>query len=281
MIRLTVTSTKGGVGKTTLTANLGALFADMGLRVLLVDADVQPSLSKYFALATPPKGGLAEMILRGELSRSCITSTVQPNLDIVVSDDPEGALAPWLLNRIDRGFRLRFALQNPALSAAYDCVLVDTQGALGPLQDAAILAADTLLTPITPEMLPAREFRDGTLQLLERLAPGGALGAPLGPVKALIYRQDRTRDARAIASRIREGLVEEGGRVCLLETVVPHAKAYKEAATLRIPVHRHEPWRAGVVPSASAVMHELAWELVPSLRGVNAGTMHRVLERCA
>jgi chromosome partitioning related protein ParA len=51
MIKFTITSTKGGVGKTTLTANLGALLADMGLRVLLVDADVQPSLSKYFPLA--------------------------------------------------------------------------------------------------------------------------------------------------------------------------------------------------------------------------------------
>ena len=52
MIKFTVTSTKGGVGKTTLTANLGALLADMGLRVLLIDADVQPSLSKEFNLGS-------------------------------------------------------------------------------------------------------------------------------------------------------------------------------------------------------------------------------------
>ena len=127
MIKFTVTSTKGGVGKTTLTANLGALLADMGLRVLLVDADVQPSLSKYFPLATPqPSAGLTEVIVRGEVTEACITATVFPNLDIVVSDDPEGHLPNWLLNRIDRGFRLRFALQAPVVADAYDCVLIDS-----------------------------------------------------------------------------------------------------------------------------------------------------------
>lgn len=271
MIKFTVTSTKGGVGKTTLTANLGALLADMGLRVLLIDADVQPSLSKYFPLATAkPLAGLTEVIVRGEVTNQCITPTLYRNLDIVVSDDPEGNLPHWLLNRIDRGFRLRFALQSPAVVGAYDCVLMDTQGAIGPLQDAAVLAADILVSPITPEILSAREFKDGTMELLDRLEPGSALGATLGPMKAVIYRQDRTADARTIASGIRDDFIKLKGRVSVLETVVPHAKAYKEAATLRIPVHRHERKREGVTPSASTVMHQLAWELIPSLLGVYA-----------
>ncbi|MBL8377062.1 MAG: ParA family protein [Burkholderiales bacterium] len=271
MIKFTVTSTKGGVGKTTLTANLGALLADMGLRVLLIDADVQPSLSKYFPLATAkPLAGLTEVIVRGEVTNQCITPTLYRNLDIVVSDDPEGNLPHWLLNRIDRGFRLRFALQSAAVVGAYDCVLIDTQGAIGPLQDAAVLAADILVSPITPEILSAREFKDGTMELLDRLEPGSALGATLGPMKAVIYRQDRTADARTIASGIRDDFIKLKGRVSVLETVVPHAKAYKEAATLRIPVHRHERKREGVTPSASTVMHQLAWELIPSLLGVYA-----------
>jgi len=276
MIKFTVTSTKGGVGKTTLTANLGALLADMGLRVLLIDADVQPSLSKYFPLAVAkPAAGLTEVIVRGAVSASCITATVYQNLDIVISDDPEGNLPHWLLNRIDRGFRLRFALQSPEVVDAYDCVLIDTQGAIGPLQDAAVLAADILVSPITPEILSAREFRDGTMELLDRLEPGGALGASLGPMKAVIYRQDRSADARIIASGIREDFIKLKGRVAVLETVVPHAKAYKEAATLRVPVHRHERKRDGPTPSAYTVMHQLAWELIPSLEGVFADLLPR------
>ena len=276
MIKFTVTSTKGGVGKTTLTANLGALLADMGLRVLLIDADVQPSLSKYFPLAVAkPAAGLTEVIVRGTVTKSCITATLYQNLDIVISDDPEGNLPHWLLNRIDRGFRLRFALQSPAVVEAYDCVLIDTQGAIGPLQDAAVLAADILVSPITPEILSAREFRDGTMELLDRLEPGSALGASLGPMKAVIYRQDRSADARIIASGIREDFIKLKGRVAVLETVVPHAKAYKEAATLRVPVHRHERRRDGPTPSAYTVMHQLAWELIPSLEGVFADLLPR------
>jgi chromosome partitioning related protein ParA len=275
VIKFTVTSTKGGVGKTTLTANLGALLADMGLRVLLIDADVQPSLSKFFPLTTSkPSAGLTEVIVRGEVTESCITATMYQNLDIVVSDDPEGNLPHWLLNRIDRGFRLRFALQSPVVAGAYDCVLIDTQGAVGPLQDAAVLAADILISPITPEILSAREFKDGTMELLDRLEPGSALGATLGPMKAVIYRQDRTTDARIIASGIRDDFIKFKGRVSVLDTVVPHAKAYKEAATLRIPVHRHERKREGVTPSASTVMHRLAWELIPSLQGVLADSLY-------
>ncbi|MCE2689798.1 MAG: ParA family protein [Rubrivivax sp.] len=271
MITFTIASTKGGVGKTTLTANLGALLADMGLRVLLVDADVQPSLSKYFPLSPPqPVAGLTDVIVRGEVAAASITRTVFPNLHLVASDDPEGRLPNWLLGRIDRGFRLRHALRAGLVPSAYDCVLIDTPGAIGPLQDAAVMAADVLVSPITPEILSAREFRDGTMELLARLEPGSALGAPPAPVKAVIYRQDRTADARLIVAGIAREFDRPHERVSLLKTVVPHAKAYKEAATLRVPVHQHERRREGTMPSAWSVMHCLAWELMPSLRGMLA-----------
>ncbi|MGV8216018.1 ParA family protein, partial [Pseudomonas aeruginosa] len=41
---VSIISTKGGVGKTTTAANLGGFIADAGLRVLLLDLDVQPGI---------------------------------------------------------------------------------------------------------------------------------------------------------------------------------------------------------------------------------------------
>lgn len=47
---ISIVSTKGAVGKTTVAANLAGLLVDAGLRVLLLDLDSQPTLSSYYAL---------------------------------------------------------------------------------------------------------------------------------------------------------------------------------------------------------------------------------------
>lgn len=273
MIKFTVLSTKGGVGKTTLAANLGALMADMGLRVLLVDADVQPALSKYFRVRRPAPYGLTKVITTGFVSEDCISQTEIEGLDVIRSDDPDGSLQTWLLHRIDRGERLGNALNSPAVTDDfYDCVLIDTQGTVGPLQDTAALAATQIISPIKPEILSAREFKTGTMELLARLEPSPNTKNRVGPVKAVISMQDRTADARIIAESIRQDFLKLGGRVTVLETVVPDAKSYKESATLCLPAHRHEPSRKGAMPSAYETMHALLWELVPSLAGHYAGT---------
>jgi chromosome partitioning related protein ParA len=51
-----VVSTKGGPGKATVGANLGAFCADAGVRTLLIDLDNQPSLSSFYNLAYDAPG---------------------------------------------------------------------------------------------------------------------------------------------------------------------------------------------------------------------------------
>ena len=92
MVIFSVVATKGGVGKTTLSANIGALIADMGLRVLLVDADIQASLSKYYPLTHPAPVGLTDVVTSGTVSERAISKTAEERLDLIVCDAPHRAL---------------------------------------------------------------------------------------------------------------------------------------------------------------------------------------------
>jgi chromosome partitioning related protein ParA len=122
-------NSKGGVGKTTLLANLGGLLADMGARVLLVDADPQPSFTKYFELTYEAPQGIVEVITGGSVSHLAISRTSVSNLDLVRSNDGEAQLQHWLHGRADRRSRLAKALYNSYVCDHY--VLIDTQGASG------------------------------------------------------------------------------------------------------------------------------------------------------
>lgn len=250
---ITICSTKGGVGKTTLTAALGGLLADCGWRVLLVDADVQPTLSGYFQIRTRAEHGLTRLVQTGNIA-DCL-STTESGCDLVYSDDPQGRLQNWILHTPDGRFRLRRALKD---LNTYDAILIDTQGAVGPLQDAAVLAADLLLSPIPPEMLTAREFARGTLEMLARLDEFGFLGITPAPLLGVLYCMDHTVDARRVAARLREdvGELSAGSRaIRLASTSVPRAVAFREAATARVPAHR-------MSVAAEACVRALAAELI-------------------
>lgn len=250
---ITICSTKGGVGKTTLTAALGGLLADQGRRVLLVDADVQPTLSSYFPLATRADAGLTRLVQTAS-SADCI-STTESGCDLVYSDDPQGRLQNWILHTPDGRFRLRRALR--ALED-YDTILIDTQGAVGPLQDAAVLAADLLVSPVPPEVLSAREFVRGTLEMLARLDEFEFLGIAPAPLLAVLYRMDRTVDARRLAAQLHDSTrdLKAGKRtVRLAQMTIPAAVAFREAATARLPAHR-------VSAVAEVCLRELVKELL-------------------
>jgi chromosome partitioning related protein ParA len=276
-MKIAILSTKGGVGKTTLAANLAGLLADMGLRVLMVDADIQTSLTKYYDIAEIAAHGLTRMMRQGYISADCVSKTVWPNLDLVRSDldvdSDEGDLELWLKDQIAGSLRLRRILRAPYVAENYDVVVMDTQGALGgsgSLQSNAALAADVVLFPITPDSQAAAEFFDNTKKLVRNLQQAEEFNVSLGVLKGLIYRQERLTSDRLFAEELRASYVQFSARLTMLDTVIPHAKAYKEASARRMPVHRYEPVRPGASVSAWDVLHSLAYELFPDLKGIQA-----------
>ncbi len=264
---VSIISTKGGVGKTTTAANLGGFAADAGLRVVLLDLDVQPTLSSYYTLATRAPCGIYELLAFNEHDHAHLVSrTVIRGLDLVVSNDDKGQLNTLLLHAPDGRLRLRNLLH--VFSAHYDLMLIDTQGARSVLLEAAVLASDLAVSPVTPEILAARELRRGTLQLISDIAPYRHLGIPPPPLRLLINRVPPvSNNARVIQQALRQIFEGEPG-IEVLGTTIPAIEAYPRAATQGQPVHRIEPRRpAGrVAPAALDTVRAVASELFPLWR---------------
>ena len=264
---VSVVSTKGGVGKTTVAANLGGLLADAGLRVLLLDLDSQPTLSSYYTLSQKANAGAYEFIaLNLTTPAQFVSRTVIAGLDLIISNDDQGQLSTLLLHAPDGRLRLRNLLDN--FRPSYDLLLIDTQGARSVLLEMAILACDLALSPITPEMLAARELRRGTLKLLSELEPFRHLGIPPPPLRLLLNQVNAIRmDTRMIIRGLRETFAE-ATNISVLDTVVPDRVAYLNAASIGLPVHRIESHqsRERHSPSALETMQALAIELFPEWR---------------
>lgn len=261
---ISIVSTKGGVGKTTVAANLGGLLADAGLRVLLLDLDSQPTLSSYYALNQKAPAGTYEFIALNQTSPAQIISRTEvKGLDLIISNDDQGRLSTLLLHAPDGRLRLRNLLDQ--FGASYDLLLIDTQGARSVLLEMATLASDLALSPVTPEMLAARELHRGTLKLLSELEPFRHLGIKTPPLRLLLNQVNpRWRDTQMIIRGLRETFANETN-ISVLDTVIPHRVAYLNAASFGLPVHRMVNRQSLKRRSTSALetMQALAAELFP------------------
>lgn len=239
MMITSVVSTKGGVGKTTVEANLGALCADAGLRTLLIDLDpAQPSLSSYYTLVEEAQGGIYDLLAFNNADPvRIISSTTIPNLSLIVSNDINNQLNNLLLQAPDG--RLRLAHLMPAFRDHFDLVLIDTQGARSAMLEMVALASDLVVSPLEPNMLAAREFNRGTLQMLDGLRAYERLGMKIPPVKVVFNSTDLTKDAKMIEQSVRE-VFKGSAEISVLENTIPAAVVFRNAASQGKPVHRLE-----------------------------------------
>jgi len=132
-----------------------------------------------------------------------VSRTAIAGLDLVLSNDDRGELNTLLLHAPDGRLRLRHLL--PVFRTHYDLLLIDTQGARSVLLEMAVLASDLALSPVTPEILAARELRRGTLQLIEDIAPYRHLGIEPPPLRLLINRvHPVSSNARMVQQALRQ-----------------------------------------------------------------------------
>ena len=185
-MKLTIFNHKGGVGKMTLTVNIAAALAEIGKRVLVVDADPQCNLSSY--LLDPDV--LDDLLDQSDTENgSTLWSAVQPivlGMGNIRHIDPvelpiEGAyLIPgdirmsefeteltdfWTqcIQRKSRGYMGTTALsalvEDVCKRTEIDIVFYDIGPNIGPLNRAVLLDCDAVIVPVACDMFSLRALK--------------------------------------------------------------------------------------------------------------------------
>lgn len=287
---------KGGVGKTTLTANLGAGLAARGQKVLLIDLDAQASLTVSFftqneftddllprrtikhwydgvgtgdAMDDPAALVSSPPRVHGKLRRG------SGHLDLIAAHrdlaDVETALAAQLLSAPGHfetlHSRLRRALSHKAM-AEYDIVLIDCAPNFGLIAKNAVAAADMLLIPTKPDYLSTNGIDSLGLKIRDFTVEYNQLGAgPIArPPAAVVFTMVQSQNGepieaqRSVISRI------EARRVPTFTTTIRDSKSVYGPA----PEHGVPVILGGTGRAATRELRDLVSELSDRLDGIAA-----------
>lgn len=184
MKKIALFNHKGGVGKTTLTVNIAAALGDMGVNVLLVDADPQCNLTSFFLNETTleellswsgeQEGGetiwaavkpVAEG--RGDIADIPVWEAYGDNVsllagDVLLSEYEEVLPEAWAncFVRRTRGYDVMSALANTVdragASVGADICFYDMGPNVGALNRAILLDCDYFITPVAADLFSLR-----------------------------------------------------------------------------------------------------------------------------
>jgi chromosome partitioning protein len=175
---------KGGVGKTTLVYHLAWMLSDLGVKVLAVDLDPQANLTAAFldeptleALWSDESGefslyGSIQPLVRGAGDvEGSMTIIVGDNLlllagDLRLSAFEDEISAQWLpaLSGNERSLRVLSAfwrtMQRAAERGESEIILLDLGPNLGSINRAALIAADYVVVPLSPDLFSLQGLRN-------------------------------------------------------------------------------------------------------------------------
>ena len=141
---ITVTSGKGGVGKSSVTLNLAIQFSRMGHKVIVLDADFGLANIEIM-LGVRPKYNLSDLMFRGKTMRDIITYGPE-NVGFISGGSGIQEMAN--LTR-DQVFLLIQKMEE--LDRMADIIIIDTGAGIGDVVMEFVAASEEVLLVATPE----------------------------------------------------------------------------------------------------------------------------------
>lgn len=158
---------KGGVGKTTTTANLCYAIAESGSKVTVIDLDPQGHLAVSLGVTARDIGGIDEAMLKEKMIHQQLI-TVRDNLQLITAGSKLKDIEHLTNNNSPRGVLLKDALQLGLDDQDY--IFIDCPPSSGLLVANALIAADEILIPMTSDFLALQGLSHliGTIKRFEK-----------------------------------------------------------------------------------------------------------------
>lgn len=141
---------KGGVAKTTTTLSVGYGLARRGYKVLLLDLDPQSNLTFSLVKEDADYESVYDALSSG--SNTLPVITINKTLDLVPSSLNLTQLEITLTGRLEREYIISDKLRE--MQKNYDFILIDCPPSMGIFTINALVAADYVIIPMTPEVIP-------------------------------------------------------------------------------------------------------------------------------